>query len=313
MTNQNPRGGTELQFEYLRKHVDPQLLNQFQICTSVPESIPLAKDKINILWQKNSYDQPNLAPWFKDKSNHDKYDWYVFNSNWNFEKFRMMFDIPLNKSLVIKNGVGDIEPISTTYKKGDPIKIIHHCTPWRGLSVLLGAMQLVKNPLITLDVYSSTEVYGKRFHEQTDDQYKELYEQARQLPNVNYIGYKPNEYIKEHLKDYRLFVYPSIWEETFCISLLEAMAAGLYCVTTNFGALFETGAEFPMYIPYSNDYHSLARRFAEGIEVAAKSLEVDGINDHLRVQRDYVNRFYNWKVKGISWQRFLQGALNAKQ
>jgi glycosyltransferase involved in cell wall biosynthesis len=174
-------------------------------------------------------------------------------------------------------------------------------------------MQLVKNPLITLDVYSSTEVYGKRFHDQTDDQYKELYEQARKLPNVNYIGYKPNEYIKEHLKDYRLFVYPSIWEETFCISLVEAMAAGLYCVTTNFGALFETGAEFPMYIPYSNDYHSLARRFAEGIEVAAKSLEVDGINDHLKVQRDYVNRFYNWNVKGISWQRFLQGALNAKQ
>ena len=313
MTNQNPRGGTELQFEYLRKHVDPQLLNQFQICTSVPESIPLSLTKINILWQKNSYDQPNLAPWFKDKSNHKKYDWYVFNSNWNFEKFRMMFDIPLERSLVIKNGVDTIEPISTTYKKGDPIKIIHHCTPWRGLSVLLGAMQLVKNPLISLDVYSSTEVYGKRFHDQTDDQYKELYEQARQLPNVNYIGYKPNEYIKEHLKDYRLFVYPSIWEETFCISLLEAMAAGLYCVTTNFGALFETGAEFPMYIPYSNDYHSLARRFAEGIEVAAKSLEVDGINDHLRVQRDYVNRFYNWNVKGISWTRFLQGALNAKQ
>jgi len=313
MTNQNPRGGTELQFEYLRKYVDPKLLDQFQICTSVPESIPLSLTKINVLWQKNSYDQPNLAPWFKDKSNHDKYDWYVFNSNWNFEKFRMMFDIPLEKSLVIKNGVDTIEPVATTYKKGDPIKIIHHCTPWRGLSVLLGAMQLVKNPLISLDVYSSTEVYGKRFYDQTDDQYKELYEQARKLPNVNYIGYKPNEYIKEHLKDYRLFVYPSIWEETFCISLLEAMAAGLYCVTTNFGALFETGAEFPMYIPYSNDYHSLARRFAEGIEVAAKSLEVDGINDHLKVQRDYVNRFYKWDVKGISWQRFLQGALNAKQ
>ena len=313
MTNQNPRGGTELQFEYLRKHVDPKLLDQFQITTSVPESIPLSLTKINILWQKNSYDQPNLAPWFKDKSNHKKYDWYVFNSNWNFEKFRMMFDIPLERSLVIKNGVENIEPIATTYKKGDPIKIIHHCTPWRGLSVLLGAMQLVKNPLITLDVYSSTEVYGKRFHEQTDDQYKELYDQARKLPNVNYIGYKPNEYIKEHLKDYRLFVYPSIWEETFCISLLEAMAAGLYCVTTNFGALYETGAEFPMYVPYSNNYKSLAMKFAEGIEVAAQSLENTEINDYLKVQKDYVNRFYNWNVKGTSWTRFLQGAINAKQ
>ena len=312
MINQNPRGGTELQFEYLRKHVDPKLLDQVQICTSVPESIPLSKDKVNILWQKNSYDQPNLAPWFKDKSNHKKYDWYVFNSNWNFEKFRMMFDIPLERSLVIKNAVDTIEPTPTTYKKGDPIKIIHHCTPWRGLSVLLGAMQLVKNPLISLDVYSSTEVYGKSFHDQTDDQYKALYDQARQLPNVNYIGYKPNEYIKQHLKDYRLFVYPSIWEETFCISLIEAMAAGLYCVSTNYGALFETGAEFPMYIPYSNNYESLARKFAQGIEVAAQSLEAPGIQDHLKMQKDYANRFYNWNVKSISWTRFLQGAINAK-
>jgi glycosyltransferase involved in cell wall biosynthesis len=313
MTNQNPRGGTELQFEYLRKHVDSKLLDQVSICTSVPEKIPLSKDKINILWQKNSYDQGNLAPWFKDKSNHNKYDWYVFNSNWNFEKFLMAFDLPTEKCLVIKNGVDTIEPISSPYKKGEPIKIIHHCTPWRGLSVLLGAMQLVKNPLITLDVYSSTEVYGKDFYKQNDHEYHELYDQAKQLPNVNYIGYKPNEYIKEHLKDYRLFVYPSIWEETFCISLLEAMAAGLYCVTTNYGAIYETGAEFPMYIPYSNNYKSLARKFAQGIEVAAQSLEAPGIQDHLKMQKDYVNRFYNWNVKSISWTRFLQGAINAKQ
>ena len=214
--------------------------------------------------------------------------------------------------MVIKNGIEDVEPILTIYKTGEPIKIIHHCTPWRGLSVLLGAMQLVKNPLITLDVYSSTEVYGKAFYESHDKHYQALYDQAKQLPNVNYIGYKPNEYIKKHLKDYRLFVYPSIWEETFCISLLEAMAAGLYCVTTNYGAIYETGAEFPMYIPYSNDYKSLARKFAQGIEVAAKSLEAPGINDHLKVQKDYVNRFYNWKVKSISWNRFLEGAANAK-
>ena len=177
---------------------------------------------------------------------------------------------------------------------------------------MLGAMQLVKNPLITLDVYSSTEVYGKSFYEQTDHEYHDLYDQAKQLPNVNYIGYKPNEYIKENLKNYDVYVYPSIWEETFCISALEAMAAGLYCVTTNYGALYETCAEFPMYIPYSNNYQSLARKFAQGIEVAAQSLEAPGIQDHLKMQRDYVNRFYNWNVKSISWTRFLQGALNAK-
>ena len=72
MVNQNPRGGTELQLEHLLKNVDAKLLSNFSICTSVPEKIPLNPNKINILWQKNSYDQPNLAPWFRDKSNHSK-------------------------------------------------------------------------------------------------------------------------------------------------------------------------------------------------------------------------------------------------
>jgi len=313
MTNQSPRGGTELQFEYLRKHVDPNLLDQVEICTSVPEKIPLSSNKINILWQKNSWDQGNLINWFKDKSNHNKYDWYVFNSNWNFEQFTKKFELPTEKCLVIKNGIENIESVPTIYKKDEPIKIIHHCTPWRGLSVLLGAMQLVKDPLITLDVYSSTEVYGAAFHDQNDHHYHDLYNQAKKLPNVNYIGYKPNEYIKEHLKDYRLFVYPSIWEETSCISLLEAMAAGLYCVTTNYGALYETGAEFPMYIPYSNDYRSLAKKFASSIEMAALSLQDPNMVEHLKMQQKFVNHFYDWKIKGNAWNRFIKGAINAKQ
>ena len=59
--NQNPKGGTELQFDYLEEYVDKKLLDQVQITTSVPEKIPLHPTKINILWQKNSYDQPNLT------------------------------------------------------------------------------------------------------------------------------------------------------------------------------------------------------------------------------------------------------------
>ena len=88
MINQKPNGGTELQFDYLSKYVDAKLLSEVQICTSVPEKIPLHPTKVNILWQKNSYDQSNLYHWFKDKSNHNKYDWYVFNSHWNYEHFR---------------------------------------------------------------------------------------------------------------------------------------------------------------------------------------------------------------------------------
>jgi glycosyltransferase involved in cell wall biosynthesis len=308
---QAPRGGTELQFEYLRKYVDSKLLDQVQICTSVPEKIPLHPTKLNILWQKNSYDQPNLAPWFKDKSNHNKYDWYVFNSHWNYEKFRYYFDIPTEKSLVIKNGVDNIKPRDLTKKK-DKIKLIFHPTPWRGLNVILAAMQYVKNPNIELDVYSSCDVYGQAFKEANDKQWQGLYDQAKTLPNVNYIGYKSNEYIKEHLHEYDIFAYPCIWEETFCISAIEAMAAGLYVITTDIGALFETCAEFSSYVPYRKDYNSLAQNFAFAIETVATQMTSEGIIKHLERQIDYTNHFYNWSKQGNAWTQFLKGALNAR-
>src|SRR5210317_392649 len=242
-----PQGGTELQHGFLEKYADKSLLDQVQITTSVPEKIPLHPTKPNILWQKNSYDQANIAPWFKNKANHSKYDWYVFNSHWNYEKFRYYFDVPTERCTVIKNGCVSF-PKRKPYKKGDPIKLIFHPTPWRGLNVLLAAMQKVKNPLVKLDVYSSTQVYGNDFKEANDHKWVPLYKQAAELPNVNYIGYKPNSYILENLNKYHIFAYPNIWEETSCISAIEAMSAGLYCIMTNHGALYETCSEWPTYI-----------------------------------------------------------------
>ena len=307
----NPRGGTELQVELLHKYADKDLLDKVQITTSVPEKIPLHSTKPNILWQQNSYDQANLVPWFKDKENHKKYDWYVFNSHWCYEKFRMMFGIPTDRCLVIKNAIDKIEPRKLEYTKGDPIKLIYTSTPWRGLNVLLAAMQLVKNTSVHLDVYSSTQVYGDKFKELNDKNYEALYNQASALINVSYIGYKPNEFIKDNLKNYHMFAYPNIWEETSCIAAIEAMAAGLYCVTTDYGALFETCAEFAVYVPYEKNFIKLATTFASVIDAAANQLHETNVKEHLQFQIDYTNRFYSWDLRKGVWNRFLQGVIDA--
>ena len=306
------RGATEIQHEFLEKYVSKDLLNKFQICTSIPGKVPIDPNKINILWQKNSWDQPNLQNFFKKKDRHHEYDWYVFNSHWNYEKFRYFFQIPEDKCMVIKNGASHF-PKRKIFKKGDPIKIIHHCTPWRGLNVLLLAMQMIKNKNITLDVYSSNKVYGTEFAQRVDKDFNDLFDQARKLPNVNYIGHKPNEYILEHMTDYDLFVYPSIFEETFCVSALEALAAGLHVITTNFGALPETCAEWPVYINYSKNFDLLAGSVAGAIDVCADYLHTDTIQSHLEEQQKYYKKFYSWDKKAIEWENFLRGALSVKK
>jgi glycosyltransferase involved in cell wall biosynthesis len=214
--------------------------------------------------------------------------------------------------MVIKNGIANF-PKRKIYKKGQPIKILHHNTPWRGLNVLLRAMQEIKTSNITLDVYSSTQVYGEEFKKQNDDQFKPLYEQAEKLPNVNYIGYKPNEYILEHMTDYDLYVYPSTFEETSCVSAMEALASGVHVITNNYGALYETCSEWPVYINYTENYEQMALDTAGAIQVAANYLHEDYIQNHLENQQRFYKRFYNWEKKGQEWESFLRGAVNERK
>ena len=174
-------------------------------------------------------------------------------------------------------------------------------------------MQMIKNKNITLDVYSSNKVYGTEFAQRVDKDFTDLFDQAKKLPNVNYIGHKPNEYILEHMSDYQLFVYPSIFEETFCASALEALAAGLHVITTNFGALPETCAEWPVYVNYSKNFELLAGSVAGAIDVSSEYLHTEIIQKHLDDQQIYYKKFYSWEKKAIEWENFLKGALSVKK
>ena len=302
----NPYGGTEIQLEYLHKYVDKDLLSKVQITTSIPEKTPIDSTKINILWVHNSYDQPNLYPWFKNKLNHRKYDWYVFNSHWTYEKYRLIFDIPTDISLVIKNGFDDDLIVKTDFKPKEKLKLIYTSTPWRGLDVLLNAMEQIKTDKVELDVYSSTQIYGDAFKKVNDDQFIKLYDKARTLKYVNYKGYIDHKELMKVLHTYDCYVHPSTFEETFCLAAMESLAAGLVAMTTDLGALYETCAEFPIYVPYLKDKEALAKQFAEAIDMLPDLIS-NADENKMKFQMQYYRQYYHWNVIKTYWERFLNG------
>ena len=79
--------------------------------------------------------------------------------------------------------------------------------------------------------------------------------------------------------------FGSNFEETFCASALEALAAGVHVITNNFGALYETCAEWPVYVNYDTDNERMAKDTAAAIEVAASYLHESYIQDHLEEQQ----------------------------
>jgi len=302
----NPYGGTEIQLEYLHKYVSKELLDKVNITTSIPEKTPLLIDKTNILWVHNSYDQPNLYPWFKNKLNHRKYDWYVFNSHWTYEKYRMIFDIPTDISLVIKNGFDDDLIVKSEFKPKEKLKLVYTSTPWRGLDVLLSAMEQIKTDKVELDIYSSTQIYGDHFKKVSDNQFTALYDKAKTIKNVNYKGYLNHKELMKILHTYDAYVHPSTFEETFCLAAMESLAAGLVTVTTDLGALYETCAEFPIYVPYLKDKEALSKQFAGAIDILPDF--VNSINaDAMKFQMQYYRQFYHWNVIKTYWERFLNG------
>jgi hypothetical protein len=84
-------------------------------------------------------------------------------------------------------------------------------------------------------------------------------------------------------------------------------------ITNNFGALYETCAEWPVYVNYTNNYEQMAIDTASAITVASQYLHEPYIQEHLDEQQKFYKRFYNWNKKGMEWKTFLTGALNERK
>lgn len=246
----NARGGTEQMRSRLLRSVDSNFLSEVAIHFSRPKE--LYTDVPNILYLHDLSEDPAVDSL---KQNHDRYDRFVFVSYWQRDQFINRFELPYSKCVVIQNA------IETKYdyeleKPNDKIRFIYHTTPHRGLelvySIFDSLCQFHEN--IHLDVFSSFSIYG---WEQRDEPYKPLFQKIDAHPHMTYHGAKSNEEVLSALKSAHVFLYPSIWKETSCIAMIEAILSGCICIYPSYGALPETGsisANYGMYEFNENHY-----------------------------------------------------------
>ena len=299
-----PSGGTEILKQQLIEQLKPEELNGINLIGSVCHPSLIKEGQKNIVWQHLSYDQPNVA-YMKDRRFVDSVDYFVYVSHWQFNKFREYFNIPEHKSFVLKNATHSFDKKPTI--GGGRIKIMYSSTPWRGLSVLTKAVEILNTIRddFTVDVYSSTKIYGKKFEELEKGKFEPLYEKIANTKNMNYNDYAPNETIRKELLKTHIFAYPSIFEETSCLAIIEAMAAGCYTITTNYGALPETCGEFATMIEYEPNADDLARRYALVLNGVIDDYRDGKLNEDIEAQVKYYNKHYSWQTRIQEWRNFL--------
>jgi len=302
-----PLGGSELQWNALFSKLPSELLKNKNIIKSICDPKTLVKDKINILWEQLSYDQPNVQA-LRDRKYVDDLDWIIFNSHWSYNQFRLRFKIPEYKTRVLQNF---IHPFPHPLKKDNSkIKLIYTSTPWRGLAILMRTVEMLneKRNDFEVDIYSSTLVYGSNFDELNKKKYQSLFDKCIEIPNINYKGYATNEEVRQALMKSHILAYPCIFEETSCLAAIEAMAAGCKVVTTNYGALPETCGRFARYICFEPHVQRLIDSYVEVLSEEMDNIFSEKTLESLQCQVTHYNTEWSIETRLKEWEAFLAGA-----
>jgi glycosyltransferase involved in cell wall biosynthesis len=294
-----PRGGTELMYEELTKRLPEDTFSKFSIF-----NYPAYADikKTTIYWNQLSYDQP-IVQFLQNPEEVDKIDHFVFVSHWQAEQFRKAFNIPGYKTRVIKNAWRGTEQRKSG--KRDKVKVCYTSTPWRGLDVLLEAWELLNPPNAELHIFSSTQIYGKDFEVNNDNLYQDLYDKCRNLEGIVYRGFVPNEELLKELPEFDILAYPNTFEETSCIAVIDALAAGLRVICPNLGALPETTEGWAQMYPYLMDKSRHASKFAGILRKEIKKIRNEELDEHLELQKQIYASRWSWDKRITEWTSFL--------
>jgi glycosyltransferase involved in cell wall biosynthesis len=229
----------------------------------------------------------------------DKIDKYFCLSNAHKQFVHDYHSIPLDRILMTSNGL-DFTRFENKEIKRDPYKMIYSSSPDRGLEVLLDLMPRL-NPKAHLHIY-----YG--FENFRDQEYvSRMMEKIDNLDNVYYHGRIGQDELAIKFMESNIWAYPTFFEETFCITALEAMAGGAIPVTSNFWGLSDTVKGGGILLPMKDRNTVLTPEYQEEWVKECNRLMEDKeyCEEWRRKGKERVSRF-TWKAVAGQWDKYFK-------
>lgn len=305
--NKNSWGGTELLAQRMEQTLDKKLLSEFQIVFSRLTE-PLDPTKIRIFYCHDLADDPQSELALSDQK-WKNFHRIVFVSHHQMNQYINKYAIPSSMCTVLLNSIVPLDvDIAERTSSTSPIKIGYWSTPHRGLEILVPVFDLLSKTYdIELDVFSSFDIYG---WSERDKPYQLLFDKCKTHSKINYYGTVSNDTLRKSLAEIDIMGYPSIWEETSCLCLMEAMSAGILPVHSNLGALYETAANWTVMYQYIEDPQQHAAAFYQAMVFAIENVRSKDMASRLMAQKSYADTFYNWQIRATQWNALLSSLVN---
>ncbi len=292
--DQSRIGGTELMALGMEKNIlplAPSLAEWNWILA--PGKIDLREDGKNIVWVHLGEFEGDLSWLTNPLVAH-----IIFVSYYQYQRFVERYPgLDHSRCHVIRNAIEPIPP--TIIPPKDKIKLVFHSEPYRGLDILLDAFSIINNPDIELHVIGDLDTKTIDWKIEIQNRIKECISLDSR---IIYHGRLSNDDVRKQLQECHIFAYPSIWRETSCISLIEAMSAGLYCITNSFTVLPETGIGLTEIYPFNEDLKEQSKMLSDRIVKAIGEIRSGRFNNAWQI--DKANSHYSWEYVSKEWLNF---------
>lgn len=306
-------GGTEIMGRAWQDLVLPAApdLADWHWCV-LPGDNTISPDNSNIVWIHTHHLEVGLEN-LMDQQFLKYFKSYVFISNWQYERFLEKFQLPMEKCFVLKNAIHPFKP----HKKPEgKLQLIFHPNPIRGLDILLESIKLIPEEDFELHI----------FHELDPDERKKQYQEGLQTYEYSHVPVEEEQFlryclklanedkrvvrhtrtnnskVREQLMNTHIFAYPTYFLETSCICMIEALAAGCSVLSSNLGALPETGLGFARHYGFVFDRQKHIERFSRELKRTITEYRTEKFDSSTQVE--VINKYYSWDTRVSDWIHF---------
>lgn len=213
--------------------------------TLAPEYFASNEPAVHVAWRHNVKitDAPTYVwahdIWVDGGERTDLYDRLVVLSPFQKTEMTKVRGLPEEKIFLSRNGI-DLErfdfPRDPKKKRG---KVVYSSCPSRGMEAAMRVMDKVVTqvPEAELHLFYGFEV----MHMHGRGEEVARFERGmRERAYVRYHGNVTQRDLVHHLADAEVWLYPTDFAETFCITALEMLGCGVYPIVRNIGALPDT-------------------------------------------------------------------------